>query len=141
MSVKKKIILLILVIPFTVARIRSGRTDNNVKVDVKTRYDPNWDDLDKRPLPQWYDKAKIGIFLHWGVFSVPSFGSEWFWSNWHGKSRFTFLFLIKWLEELYLSYRLCFKCIYIFNALFLNTKCSEEKRSMWASSVFVFRLF
>jgi alpha-L-fucosidase len=26
-----------------------------------------------------YDKAKIGIFLHWGVFSVPSFGSEWFW--------------------------------------------------------------
>ena len=33
------------------------------------RYEPNWDSLDKRPLPQWYDNSKIGIFLHWGVFS------------------------------------------------------------------------
>lgn len=45
---------------------------------------PEWSDLDTRELPEWYDKAKIGIFLHWGVFSVPSFGSEWFWSNWKG---------------------------------------------------------
>ncbi|GBP24485.1 Putative alpha-L-fucosidase [Eumeta japonica] len=45
------------------------------------RYLPDWSDLDKRPLPEWYDRAKVGIFLHWGVFSVPSFGSEWFWNN------------------------------------------------------------
>ncbi|CAH0701936.1 unnamed protein product [Spodoptera exigua] len=48
-------------------------------------YRPNWRDLDKRPLPEWYDKAKIGIFLHWGVYAVPSFGSEWFWMNWKSK--------------------------------------------------------
>ena len=24
---------------------------------------------------------KFGIFIHWGVFSVPSYGSEWFWHN------------------------------------------------------------
>lgn len=47
-------------------------------------YKPNWDSLDKRPLPKWYDDAKIGIFIHWGVFSVPSFGSEWFWMEWKG---------------------------------------------------------
>ena len=47
-----------------------------------TRYLPTWDSLDKRPLPSWYDQAKVGIFLHWGVFSVPSFGSEWFWHSW-----------------------------------------------------------
>lgn len=29
-----------------------------------------------------YDEAKVGIFIHWGVYSVPSFGSEWFWTNW-----------------------------------------------------------
>ena len=29
--------------------------------------------------------AKIGIFIHWGVFSVPSFGSEWFWESWATK--------------------------------------------------------
>lgn len=42
-------------------------------------YDPTWESLDSRPLPSWFDQAKFGIFIHWGVFSVPSFGSEWFW--------------------------------------------------------------
>lgn len=42
-------------------------------------YDPTWESLDHRPLPAWFDEAKFGIFVHWGVFSVPSFGSEWFW--------------------------------------------------------------
>ena len=46
------------------------------------RYQPNWDSLDSRPLPTWYDESKIGIFIHWGVFAVPSFRSEWFWSDW-----------------------------------------------------------
>ncbi|XP_076305618.1 LOW QUALITY PROTEIN: alpha-L-fucosidase-like [Tachypleus tridentatus] len=46
------------------------------------KYEPNWDSIDSRPLPSWYDESKIGIFLHWGLFSVPSFGSEWFWAYW-----------------------------------------------------------
>jgi len=45
-------------------------------------YEPTWNSIDSRPLPDWYDEAKIGIFLHWGVFSVPSFISEWFWYYW-----------------------------------------------------------
>jgi alpha-L-fucosidase len=45
-------------------------------------YEPTWESLDSRPLPQWYEDAKFGIFLHWGVFSVPAFGSEWFWEYW-----------------------------------------------------------
>lgn len=47
--------------------------------DTAVRYEPNWKSIDSRPLPEWYDQAKFGIFIHWGVFSVPSFGSEWFW--------------------------------------------------------------
>jgi Alpha-L-fucosidase len=43
---------------------------------------PSWDELDARPLPTWYDQAKLGIFIHWGVFAVPSYGSEWFWAYW-----------------------------------------------------------
>lgn len=54
-------------------------------LSVGANYDPNWDSLDSRPLPQWYDDAKVGIFIHWGVFSVPSFGSEWFWEYWQGQ--------------------------------------------------------
>nr|XP_022920961.1 alpha-L-fucosidase-like [Onthophagus taurus]XP_022920962.1 alpha-L-fucosidase-like [Onthophagus taurus] len=53
--------------------------------DVSDWY-PTWDSLDKRPLPDWYDKAKVGIFLHWGVYSVPGFGSEWFWADWKSNS-------------------------------------------------------
>ncbi|XP_066591239.1 alpha-L-fucosidase isoform X1 [Prorops nasuta] len=51
---------------------------------AEEKYKPTWESLDSRPLPSWYDNAKLGIFLHWGVYSVPSFGSEWFWANWKG---------------------------------------------------------
>ncbi|XP_026326719.1 alpha-L-fucosidase-like [Hyposmocoma kahamanoa] len=50
-------------------------------------YSPNWQDLDTRPLPQWYDSAKIGIFVHWGVYSVPGCVSEWFWYYWRNGNR------------------------------------------------------
>uniref|UniRef100_A0A224YSS0 Putative alpha-L-fucosidase n=1 Tax=Rhipicephalus zambeziensis TaxID=60191 RepID=A0A224YSS0_9ACAR len=63
--------LLILVNPRALARFASA-----------SRYSPDWSSLDTRPLPSWFDDAKIGVFIHWGVFSVPSFGSEWFWNNW-----------------------------------------------------------
>lgn len=46
------------------------------------RYEPTWPSLDSRSLPPWYDNAKVGIFVHWGVYAVPAFGSEWFWTNW-----------------------------------------------------------
>lgn len=48
-------------------------------------YKPTWESLDQRPLPLWYDKAKFGIFVHWGVYSVPSYKSEWFWWYWKGQ--------------------------------------------------------
>lgn len=51
---------------------------------VTGRYAPNWESLDKRPLPSWYDEAKFGIFLHWGVFSVPSYKGAWLWDWWKG---------------------------------------------------------
>lgn len=63
--------------------IKSHATLWPIKTEIN-QYSPTWDSLDRRPLPTWYDDAKIGIFIHWGVFSVPSFGSEWFWNNWKG---------------------------------------------------------
>ena len=45
-------------------------------------YEPSWDSLDSRPLPLWYDQAKVGIFMHFGPYSVPGFRSEWFWTDW-----------------------------------------------------------
>ncbi len=45
---------------------------------TEQQYTPDWTSLDKRPLPTWYDESKIGIFIHWGVFSVPSISTEWY---------------------------------------------------------------
>jgi len=45
-------------------------------------YTPDWPSLDSRPIPKWYEDAKFGIFIHWGVYSVPSYGSEHFWYRW-----------------------------------------------------------
>lgn len=35
------------------------------------KYTPDWESLDSRPLPDWYDEAKVGIFMHFGPYSVP----------------------------------------------------------------------
>jgi hypothetical protein len=41
-------------------------------------YEPNWESLKQYSIPQWYEDAKFGIFIHWGVYAVPAFGSEWY---------------------------------------------------------------
>jgi len=35
-------------------------------------YEPTWESLDSRPIPAWFGDAKFGIFIHWGVYSVPA---------------------------------------------------------------------
>ena len=42
------------------------------------RFEPNWDSLKQYTVPAWYPDAKFGIFIHWGVYSVPAFGNEWY---------------------------------------------------------------
>lgn len=49
-------------------------------IEVGT-YKDNWDSLSNHPLPEWFRNAKFGIFIHWGVYSVPAFGSEWYSRN------------------------------------------------------------
>ncbi|CAL8136122.1 unnamed protein product [Orchesella dallaii] len=57
------------------------------------RYDPTWESLDARPLPAWYDQNKIGIFIHWGIYSVPGVASEWFWRQWQNGNNETTRFM------------------------------------------------
>lgn len=37
-----------------------------------------WASIEHYEVPQWYRDAKFGIFIHWGVYSVPAFGNEWY---------------------------------------------------------------
>ncbi|GAA6204541.1 alpha-L-fucosidase [Thalassotalea sp. SU-HH00458] len=50
------------------------------------RAEKDWEHIDSRPIPAWWQDAKFGIFIHWGVYSVPSYAikgtySEWYWHN------------------------------------------------------------
>ena len=48
-----------------------GRVDGFTIESSFDKYTPDWDSINSRPLPEWYDEAKIGIFMHFGVYSVP----------------------------------------------------------------------
>ena len=51
------------------------------EVIANGRYKDTWESLQQYHVPQWYEKAKFGIFIHWGIYSVPAFGSEWYSRN------------------------------------------------------------
>jgi len=42
------------------------------------KYEATWESLSQYQVPGWYRDAKFGIFLHWGVYSVPAHASEWY---------------------------------------------------------------
>ena len=44
-------------------------------------YKDTWESLGQYRVPEWYERAKFGIFIHWGVYSVPAFDSEWYSRN------------------------------------------------------------
>ncbi|MDQ3846273.1 MAG: alpha-L-fucosidase, partial [Bacteroidota bacterium] len=53
------------------------------------RYEANWNSLNQRKIPAWFHQEKFGIFIHWGVYAVPSYApvipfsgvsyAEWYW--------------------------------------------------------------
>lgn len=46
-------------------------------------YQPTWESLDARPVPSWYKDAKFGIFIHWGVYSVPGWCTKGNYAEWY----------------------------------------------------------
>jgi alpha-L-fucosidase len=63
-----------------------------VRTGWSQSYQANWTSIDSRPVPAWFSDAKFGIFIHWGLFSVPAWGptkdvnvyakyAEWYWSR------------------------------------------------------------
>jgi alpha-L-fucosidase len=61
---------------------------------AQKKYEANWQSIDSRPIPVWFEDAKFGIFIHWGLFSVPAWGplprdgagiydcyAEWYWNR------------------------------------------------------------
>lgn len=60
MNIKKHIILLALAVFSVVPAAAQDQAES-------------WEQLDRRPMPQWWKDAKFGIFIHWGLYSVPAY--------------------------------------------------------------------
>jgi alpha-L-fucosidase len=56
------------------------------------RYEPTWESLMRHQAPAWFQDAKLGIFIHWGLYSVPAWAppsgelgkvdrTKWFYQN------------------------------------------------------------
>ena len=46
-------------------------------------YTPTWPSINARPVPAWFEDAKFGIFIHWGLYSVPAFSRRDWYAEWY----------------------------------------------------------
>lgn len=51
------------------------------EVIEKGPFKPDWVSLSDYETPKWLKNGKFGIFIHWGLFSVPAFNNEWYSRN------------------------------------------------------------
>ena len=50
---------------------------------------PTWESINQRGYPEWFSDAKLGIFIHWGVYSVPAFASKEGYAEWYYRGLMT----------------------------------------------------
>lgn len=55
------------------------------KVIAQGPYRPDWESLTEAKIPSWFEKEKLGIFIHWGIYSVPANSNEWYSRNMYKK--------------------------------------------------------
>ncbi|MHC4618866.1 MAG: alpha-L-fucosidase [Planctomycetota bacterium] len=53
-------------------------SDGSSEINLHMKYEPTWESLSKYEAPEWFKDAKFGIFIHWGVYAVPAYQSEWY---------------------------------------------------------------
>ncbi len=46
-------------------------------------FEPNWASLNARQSPAWFADAKLGIFIHWGIYSVPAICDTSTYAEWY----------------------------------------------------------
>lgn len=56
-----------------------SQQSKNKQGDAPQHYDAEWQSLKQhKAVPEWFADAKLGVYFHWGVYSVPAFGGEWY---------------------------------------------------------------
>ena len=97
------------------------------RVNREGRYHPDWDSLAEHPMPSWYPDLKFGIFIHWGVYTVPQFDNEWY-SRRLGRNRCAFSAL--WCFGCHVLYRFrLFACTF---SILSYCECDLWLSKKWA---------
>jgi len=99
----KKLVLSVLLVALTCTVdqlvAKDPRIDQQLaqidRVNTNGKWRADWDSLTKHEIPEWFRDAKLGIYAHWGVYSVPAFGNEWYPRNMYRKNSSTFKHHIK----------------------------------------------
>lgn len=63
--------------PVDIADNRAALADVRAVIDAGP-FNDTWESLRAYKPPLWYVDAKFGIFVHWGLYSVPAFRNEWY---------------------------------------------------------------
>ncbi len=87
------VLLYIFAQKYVVSGMTAGAVKRIERMTMKERYCGKWESVKKHRIPQWYEDCKFGIFIHWGLYSVPAFAprswelgevevnEEWFTNN------------------------------------------------------------
>src|SRR5665811_1795426 len=82
---KRIAIFLVVLLILTMGSCKNEKTDYQPNTSIYTSskgtevYQPDSATIaDNYKIPEWFKDAKFGIFIHWGVYSVPAFGNEWY---------------------------------------------------------------
>ncbi|MEO4797366.1 alpha-L-fucosidase [Bacteroides uniformis] len=75
--------LFFLLVIFGVVACSAPKYEYNIDSVASPRgtevYQPDWDSIAQHyHFPEWFTDGKFGIFIHWGVYSVPAYNSEWY---------------------------------------------------------------
>ena len=58
-------------------------------IHLSAQVQPTWESINQRGYPQWFSDAKLGIFIHWGVYSVPAYASKEGYAEWYYRGLMT----------------------------------------------------
>ena len=72
-------IIFLIIISCKVDYNNKKESSETFKLERQMVFKPNWKSIKKHYKdPAWFNNQKFGVFIHWGVYSVPAFGSEWY---------------------------------------------------------------
>ena len=80
MKLKLKILFLL---TFGILLLQTNMSAQEKGKDGLVKFEADWKSLDTRKNPEWFADAKLGIFIHWGVYSVPSYTKKGGYAEWY----------------------------------------------------------